>query len=115
MPNNEDKKEIEVISGDGSNLDISPVYEHIEAVKPKNNKRSICNTISEIKNLLYNNKLIKTIIWIILLILFTITKIIYYILYTIYWIFKNILRFFLLPISIIFIGLIKLLSTKQKK
>ena len=84
-------------------------------IKPKNNKRSICNTISEIKNLLYNNKLIKTIIWIILLILFTITKIIYYILYTIYWIFKNILRFFLLPISIIFIGLIKLLSTKQKK
>ncbi len=39
MPNNEDKKEIEVISGDGSNLDISPVYEHIEAVKPKNNKK----------------------------------------------------------------------------
>ena len=31
----EDKKEIEVISGDGSNLDISPVYEHIDAVKPK--------------------------------------------------------------------------------
>ena len=35
----EDKKEIEVVSGDGSNLDISPVYEHIEAVKPKNNKK----------------------------------------------------------------------------
>lgn len=31
----EDKKEIEVISGDGSNLNISPVYEHIDAVKPK--------------------------------------------------------------------------------
>jgi len=31
----EDKKEIEVINGDGSNLEISPVYEHIEAVKPK--------------------------------------------------------------------------------
>lgn len=31
----EDKKEIEVISGDGSNLEISPVYEHIDAVKPK--------------------------------------------------------------------------------
>lgn len=35
----ENKKEIEVVSGDGSNLDISPVYEHIEAVKPKNNKK----------------------------------------------------------------------------
>lgn len=32
----ENKKELEVVSGDGSNLDISPVYEHIEAAKPKN-------------------------------------------------------------------------------
>lgn len=32
----ENKKEIEIVNGDGSNLDISPVYEHIEAVKPKN-------------------------------------------------------------------------------
>jgi len=31
-----DKKEIEVINGDGSDLDISPVYEHIEAGKPQN-------------------------------------------------------------------------------
>lgn len=30
-----DKKELEVISGDGSNLDISPVYEHLNAAKPK--------------------------------------------------------------------------------
>lgn len=35
----ENKKQIEVVSGDGSNLDISPVYEHIEAVKPKNSKK----------------------------------------------------------------------------
>lgn len=32
----EEKKEIEVVNGDGSNLDISPVYEHINAAKPKN-------------------------------------------------------------------------------
>lgn len=32
----QDKKEIEIVSGDGSNLDISPVYEHINAAKPKN-------------------------------------------------------------------------------
>ena len=32
----DEKKEIEVVSGDGSNLDISPVYEHIDAAKPKN-------------------------------------------------------------------------------
>lgn len=35
----ENKKEIEVVNGDGSDLDISPVYEHIEAVKPKNDKK----------------------------------------------------------------------------
>lgn len=32
----EEKKEIEVVSGDGSDLDISPVYEHINAARPKN-------------------------------------------------------------------------------
>lgn len=31
----EDKKKLEVVSGDGSNLEISPVYEHLNAGKPK--------------------------------------------------------------------------------
>ena len=31
----EEKKELEVVSGDGSSLDISPVYDHINAAKPK--------------------------------------------------------------------------------
>ena len=30
----EEKKEIEVVNGDGSDLAISPVYEHIDAGKP---------------------------------------------------------------------------------
>ena len=30
----EDKENIEIISGDGSTLDISPVYEHIKPEKP---------------------------------------------------------------------------------
>lgn len=33
-----EKKNIEVVSGDGSSLDISPVYDHINAVKPKSTK-----------------------------------------------------------------------------
>ena len=41
----EDKKEIEVVSGDGSNLDISPVYEHIDAAKPKNKDNKPKNII----------------------------------------------------------------------
>ena len=32
---NGNKKEITVISGDGKNLNISPVYEHIEVEKPR--------------------------------------------------------------------------------
>lgn len=34
MSENE-KKELEIVSGDGSGLDFSPVYEHLNAVKPK--------------------------------------------------------------------------------
>lgn len=41
----EDKKEIEVISGDGSDLDISPVYEHISAARPKNKDKKPQNIV----------------------------------------------------------------------
>jgi len=30
-----DSKDIEIVSGDGSDLDFSPVYEHLTSVKPK--------------------------------------------------------------------------------
>ncbi len=30
-----EKKEFEIVTGDGTNLDFSPVYEHLNAVKPK--------------------------------------------------------------------------------
>ena len=29
------KKELEIISGDGSELEFSPVFEHLNALKPK--------------------------------------------------------------------------------
>jgi hypothetical protein len=36
----ENKKEIKVVSGDGKDLDISPVYEHIKSDKvPNDNKK----------------------------------------------------------------------------
>ena len=34
MSENE-KKEIEIVTGDGTELDFSPVYDHLNAVKPK--------------------------------------------------------------------------------
>lgn len=30
-----EKKEIEVVTGDGTDLEFSPVYEHLNTVKPK--------------------------------------------------------------------------------
>ena len=41
----ENKKEIEIVSGDGSELDISPVYEHINAAKPKNRDKKPKNIV----------------------------------------------------------------------
>ena len=41
----ENKKEIEVVSGDGSNLEISPVYEYINAAKPKSKENKPKNII----------------------------------------------------------------------
>ena len=35
----EEKKEIEVVSGDGSEIDISPVYNHIILDKPNKNEK----------------------------------------------------------------------------
>lgn len=48
----EENKKIEVIDGDGSTLDISPVYNHIKDVKPKgkeNKKKIIIPSDKEIK------------------------------------------------------------------
>lgn len=36
--NDKKNKKIEVISGNGDNLNISPVYDHIDIEKPKNDK-----------------------------------------------------------------------------
>ena len=39
------KKDIEIINGDGTNLVISPVYEHINAAKPKSKDKNLKNII----------------------------------------------------------------------
>ena len=33
------KKDIKIVSGDGKDLEISPVYEHLNTVKPKTQKQ----------------------------------------------------------------------------
>lgn len=42
--NNDEKKNIQIISGDGKNLDISPVYDHLDIANPEeetNTKKNI--------------------------------------------------------------------------
>lgn len=35
----DEKKKIEVVNGDGKELDISPVYQHLEVEKPREDKK----------------------------------------------------------------------------
>lgn len=39
------KKNIDIVSGDGSNLNISPVYEHLKVAKPKSAKEKPKNIV----------------------------------------------------------------------
>ena len=41
----EEKKDIEVVSGDGSNLEISPVYDHLNAGKPISSDKKPTNIV----------------------------------------------------------------------
>lgn len=41
----EKKKNLEVISGNGSNLNISPVYDYLNAGKPKSSKNKPTNIV----------------------------------------------------------------------
>lgn len=41
----EEKKNLEIVSGDGSNLDISPVYDNLNTVKPKSTKEKPKNIV----------------------------------------------------------------------
>lgn len=42
---NEEKKDIEVVSGDGANLNISPVYDNLDIAKPDEDTNTKKNVI----------------------------------------------------------------------
>ena len=42
----EEKKKIEIVNGDGSNLDISNVYDHLNSGKPKSSDNKPKNIIN---------------------------------------------------------------------
>ena len=58
MSEDKEKKEIEIVNGDGSNLDISDVYNHIDGTKPKSSEKKPKNIIipQESKNTKENKK-----------------------------------------------------------
>lgn len=41
----EEKKDIEIVSGDGSNLDISPAYDHLNVETPKSTSEKPKNIV----------------------------------------------------------------------
>lgn len=41
----EEKKKIEIVNGDGSNLDISGVYDHLNSGKPKSSDEKPKNIV----------------------------------------------------------------------
>ena len=47
----QEKKDIEIVSGDGKDLKISPVYDHLKSAKPKpkkdNNKNIVVPTTNK--------------------------------------------------------------------
>lgn len=45
----DDKKKLEIVSGDGKDLDISPVYEHLNNGRPKCNEKPKNIVIPEVK------------------------------------------------------------------
>lgn len=46
----EEKKDIEVVTGDGSNLNISPVYDYVNGSKPSTDKKPKNIVIPKEKN-----------------------------------------------------------------
>ena len=56
----EEKKKIEIVNGDGSNLDISNVYDHLNPAKPKSSDDKPKNIVipEEHKNALLRARLL---------------------------------------------------------
>lgn len=78
-------------------------------LKPNEYKRFGWHWVSHLDYLCYKNDLIATIFWSLLLVFMFVTKFTFTILYIVYWIFKNILRFFLLPIAIILASIMRVI------
>ena len=78
-------------------------------LRPNEYKRFGWHWVSHLDYLCYKNDLIATIFWSLLLVFMFVTKFTFTILYIVYWIFKNIIRFFLLPIAIVLASIMRVI------
>lgn len=78
-------------------------------LRPNEYKHFGWHWVSHLDYLCYKNDLIATAFWSLFLAFMFVTKFTFTILYIIYWIFKNILRFFLLPIAIILASMMRVI------
>lgn len=78
-------------------------------LRPNEYKHFGWHWVSHLDYLCYKNDLIATIFWSLLLVFMFVTKFTFTILYIVYWIFKNIIRFFLLPIAIILASIMRVI------
>lgn len=78
-------------------------------LRPNEYKRFGWHWVSHLDYLCYKNDLIATVFWSLLLAFMFVTKFTFTILYIVYWIFKNIIRFFLLPIAIILASIMRVI------
>jgi len=78
-------------------------------LKPSRPKQFGWHWFTRLHYLLYKNSLIGTVFWTIFLTFMFVTKLCFDILYVIYWIFKNIIRFFLLPVAILLAAIMRTL------
>lgn len=76
-------------------------------LKPKHKKCFAWHWITHLHYLLYKDSLIGTTFWTCLLVFMLVTRTIFTILYIAYWLFKNVIRYFLLPIAIIAAAIIR--------
>lgn len=76
-------------------------------LQPNEYKQFKWHWLSHLDYLCYKNDLIATIFWTLLLAFMFSTKIVFDLLYIVYWIFKNIIRFFLLPIAVIVAAILR--------
>lgn len=82
-------------------------------LQPSKPRRFSWHWISHIHNMLYINHLFGSLLWMITLIFFIVLKFVWTTLYCVYWLFRNIVRFFLLPVAIILATIIRVILPKQ--